>query len=262
MNTAALRKHSRFGFTLIELLVVIAIIGILAAMLLPALSRAKERAIRTKCLGNIKQFNLGILMYGNENAERLPVSNGGSWPWDITVDVAQTMARASVTRDVMYDPGFPDQNVDGLWNFYIPQHATQAPYRVIGYAMTFPGTAGMRTYPQLTNINYTIYPQPLQVVNDVFPPPVASDRVLVAGVVISQPGQNSTDPAAQANYSYSHIAGGYNAPNWKGHRSSHMDSFGKKPTGDNLAMLDGSGRWRKFNAMIPRTTGGIPVFWW
>ncbi len=67
------RPRSNAGFTLIELLVVIAIVGALAALLLPALGRARATARRTECVNNLRQVNLAIRLYADDYSDSLPV---------------------------------------------------------------------------------------------------------------------------------------------------------------------------------------------
>jgi len=73
-----LEKENARCFTLIELLVVIAVIAILAGLLLPMLGQAKQKAQEAKCLNNLKQLNLGWVMYADDHDDRLAPNTGGS----------------------------------------------------------------------------------------------------------------------------------------------------------------------------------------
>jgi len=156
----------RKGFTLIELLVVIAIIAILAAILFPMFTRAKESAKRSACLDNLKQIGIGIIMYTDDNDGRYPRQTQNVRPPELTSSdfydqPGGSMATGCVWtfRKYIKSPKVWACPAGGQIDFPPTGKRYKVPYGFV-WANTWPQYAGWIKGPglPLTMCNYAAYP--------------------------------------------------------------------------------------------------------
>jgi prepilin-type N-terminal cleavage/methylation domain-containing protein len=235
-------SETRRAFTLIELLVVIAIIAILAALLLPALSSAKEKSRRASCLNNLRQIGVGVTMYTGENRDLLIAAklNHFNDPLDgsfvqICLDVPGAEAAKSVGLIVV-------SNQPTIWT---------CPNRP-GLPLFESGSkfSGGQNVDQW-NIGYQYFGGVSKWYNPAFPDGIPSRSpvrlaqarpgwCLAADTVMKIEGSW----AGQINQGRPNALFG----NLPSHRASSL------PAGGNQLFADGSGRWIQFNQMYFLTT--------
>ncbi|MBI4659330.1 MAG: type II secretion system protein [Verrucomicrobia bacterium] len=218
------------AFTLIELLVVIAIIGILASLLLPALSKAKERGRRIRCVSNLHQVGISFQLYAGENNDRFPQhpAGGNAWLWDLPRQTADIITDAGAKRQILYCPSsMTVRDINLWWEFSTIN-------RVTGYIWLIKreGPPPFTYEPKREYLTTMAVAQP-------------SEVEVTLDWVVSQ-GQNnfSRVPASTVPYV----------------GTSHLD--GQRPSGANVLFVDSRVQWRRFREMKMRTGNPERLIWW
>ncbi len=229
-----IQRRNRSGFTLVELLVVMAIIGLLAALLLPALASAKERARRVRCLNNIRQLLQGAHLFAGDNEERLP-SGKSEYPdaEDSHVPVISGQTRTNFIKyagsaQLLECPGLGKPfGQSGGW--YYPDYGYVIGYNYLGGHLNTP-------WPKFRE--YSGWRSPQKTTDD-------SSLVLLTDLNDWSPGYGKTFAPHGANGPI--LADADSGNSSAGGASSQ--AIGAK--GGNVGYLDGSVRWIPIGQMKP-----------
>lgn len=236
----AARQASRNAFTLIELLVVIAIIAILAAMLLPALAKAKETSKRAVCKSNLRQLSLGAVMYADENGDKFPVAASHlvwvplpTFQYFLTTMKMGTNSLQCPNYAKFIDPAFAGN--PGM------VHVDTAGNRGrLGYYALWGLNTTADTRPR--NLSYGTQPAPWD------SPRKASDKMtpyMALMADVSERGSGLGAPYTRAP----HTRGGLKVTG----TGSLITPIELGMDGNNVAAPDGSVQWRKANTALPHT---------
>lgn len=256
------RRQAR-GFTLIELLVVIAIIAILAAMILPALAAAKEKAKRINCTNDLKQLGMAIMIYAGENRDFYPQApnpnnntsgdpnsaEAGVDLWDLPNVIAyDIIGNAGKNRMLMFCPSsYASRDVgnttiiDFFWNHGAPApYTAEGTFKSVGYYFMFKRNDA--NHPNNPHLNTN----------------PAKPRILLTKTTTLSPGLNVATTELVADVTVS--TGPTTASSFRnvpssaptsilpsGFSSSHMGKV--LPIGGNILFQDAHVDWRKFGDM-------------